>query len=218
MAAKKAKKLVCRFCGSVLENAGDRDALSGWTHNHPAVCPYRQDRMPSLNGVYVGDVWRNVHTKEERTVVAIRLGGAGTYTDREPVVQFDEMSGLGGWPLWSLTEHWESVTRPGEWPVTWHYSGHYRGERSARDKWRTPGYRGGSRRRKQYAYMHAYHSVSGHSIEWERTNVLWQLDPVEEEKRLQRERALAFVDSVESIDPTLAETVARVREMLAEAA
>src|SRR5262245_19067766 len=109
MGVKKKRKVVaCFYCGE--ESSTERDALSAFTHSHPAVCPYRNDRMPSLNGVHVGDVWRNRHTKEECVVAEIRLGGRGTYTDREPVVVFETEYGLGGHPLWSLVEHWESLT------------------------------------------------------------------------------------------------------------
>jgi len=215
---KKPKTLACRYCGDVLENAGNQDVLSAWTHNHPAVCPYRQDSMPSLNGVHVGDEWRNMHTGKVSRIEAIRLGGCGTYTDREPVVVLVDDDRPSDWrwvsptPLWSLVEHAEPITRPGEYPVPWTRSKRWRG-RSAQVKWRCPAYRGS--KRKSRAYFHAYHYVSGHIIEWERTNVLWQLDPVEEEKRLQQERAIAFVDSIEVVDPSLAETMASVREMLA---
>lgn len=195
MARQKAKTLACRFCGDVLENAGNRDELSGWTHNHPSVCPYRQDEMPSLNGVHVGDRWRNRHTGKVSVIEKIKLGGCGTYTDREPafVLRDEDDENHYRWisphPMWSLAEHWESLTRPGEWPVTWHYSKRYPGERTAREKWRTPGYRGGSRRRRQHAYWHAYHTVSEHSIAWEETNVIWQYDEVAEKDQL--ETALA---------------------------
>lgn len=235
--SRKPKTLVCRFCGEVCEKASQPDHLSGWTHNHPSRCPYRQDRMPSLNGVHVGDVWRNLHTKKEKEVIEIRLGGWGTYTDRESVVLFE--NDWMGSPLWSLVEHYEPVTRPGEYPVPWTRSRRFRG-RSAYAKWRGPGYRREDKRAKPHAYWHAYHHVSGYAIEWERTNVLWQVDPVAEqrekerqlelaeivelalsmaeEEREQRRRVLEFAQTMDTDDPILARVAANVAEMFAETA
>jgi hypothetical protein len=211
----KAKRLVCRFCGDELEQANDREHLSAWTHNHPSVCPYRQDRMPSLNGVHVGDVWRNLHTKKECVVTAIRLGGCGVYTDREPVIVFDDGLMMPH-PMWSLAEHWESLTRPGEWPVPWTRSKRFRG-RSAHQKWRCPGYRGG--RSKRHAYWHSYHSIGEHSIGWEATNEIWQMDP-ELEEHLTRldERDRLIREFLENVDPTAPDLAEQVTELFAKAA
>lgn len=222
--AKKGKALVCRFCGDVCENAGNRDVLSGWTHNHPAVCPYRQDSMPSLNGVHVGDVWRNRHTGKTSFVEAIKLGGCGTYTDREPVFVLrdedkeSEYRWVSPHPMWSLSEHWEPVTRPGEWPVPWTNKGKRKGGRWAHSKWRCPGYRGGTRKG-QHTYWHAYHSVGEHTIGWEATNVIWQMDPAVEAKKEQQRSVLEYVNSgVFDDDPLLARVAQNVREMFSEAA
>ena len=214
----KAKTLVCRFCGDVLEQANNRDYLSAWTHNHPSVCPYRQDEVPSLNGVHVGDVWRNLHTGEERTVTRIKLGGAGTYTDREPVFILNEGGGVGGWPMWSLVEHWEPVTRPGEYPVPWRKDRLYKDSRSAHVKWRTPRYRG-SKSKRQGAYWHAYHSVSEHSIGWQTTNDIWQMDPELEARfaRLDDEDA-RIREFLENADPDAPDLAEQVVELLGRAA
>jgi hypothetical protein len=216
--AKKAKTLSCRFCGDVLEDVGNRDHLSAWTHSHPSVCPYRQDRMPSLNGIHVGDVWRNMHTGEERTVTQIKLGGHGTYTDREPVFVLDERMGTGGWPMWSLVEHWEPVSRPGVFPVPWTKDKHYRGARSAYVKWRCPAYRGG-RRNRGHAYWHAYHSVAEHSIGWEATNRIWQMDP-ELEARFAKldERDRRIREFLENADPNDPDLAGKVTDLFAKAA
>lgn len=212
----KAKTLVCRFCGDELEQANNRDHLSGWTHSHPSLCPYRQDRMPSLNGVHVGDVWRNLHTKEERTIAAIRLGGCGTYTDREPVIVWDEDRDVAlPNPLWSLVEHWEPVTRPGEYPVPWTRSRRFRGGRSCLKKWRGPAHRG-RKSKAQRAYWHAYHSMAtDYSSTWA-SKEIWQMDPELERKREERVRALAYLDTID--DPYIADVVQRTREMFSEAA
>lgn len=210
----KAKRLVCRFCGDECENAGNRDVLSGWTHTHPSVCPYRQDQMPSLNGVHVGDVWRNRYTKQERTVTEIKLGGCGVYTDREPVIVFDDHRMPH--PMWSLSEHWECVTRPGEWPVPWTRK---KGGRWAHEKWRGPGYRGGSRKR--HVYWHAYHSIGGHSIGWEATNQIWQMDPeLEEQFAKLDERDRRIREFLENVDSTASEfeLAEQVTALFAEAA
>lgn len=221
MAMKKTKTLTCRYCGDECD-ASNRDVLSGWTHNHPAVCPYRTDEMPSLNGVHVGDVWRNTHTGKESVVEAIKLGGCGTYTDREPVVVLrDERDSEYRWvsptPLWSLVENSEPITRPGEYPVPWTRSKRWKG-RSAHQKWRTPGYRGSSRKR-QHAYWHAYHTVAGYSIEWERTNVLWQTDPKTELALEQAQRAREGAQELlDSGDELLAKVGAQMAEIFKEAA
>jgi hypothetical protein len=213
----KAKRLVCRFCGDELEQANNRDHLSAWTHNHPSVCPYRQDEMPSLNGVHVGDVWRNLHTGEERTVTRIKLGGRGAYTDSEPVVVLDEGMGTGGWPLWSLVEHWEPLTRPGEFPVPWTRSRRFRGSRSCHLKWRGPGYRGRKSKR-QRAYWHSYHSVSEHTIDWASTST-WQMDPeLEEHLAALDERDRLIREFLENVDPTAPDLAEQVTELFAKAA
>lgn len=180
MAKRRPKRLVCRWCGDECEKADDRDHRSAWTHGHPAVCPFRQDRMPALNGVHVGDVWRNRHTQNESTVVECRLGGYGTYTDREPVLVLT--SARDDWhhdiPLWSLVEHWDPVTRPGEYPVPWETSND-RGyeERWADDAYRSPFYRGSTNERER-AYWHATHHIDAQQngcIDWRSER--WQIDP-----------------------------------------
>ena len=214
----KAKRLVCRFCGDELEDSRNRDHLSAWTHNHPAVCPYRTDEVPSLNGVHVGDVWRNMHTGEERTVTRIKLGGRGTYTDREPVFVLDEGGGTGGWPMWSLVEHWEPLTRPGVFPVPWTKDKRWRGARSAYVKWRCPAYRGG-RKNKGHAYWHSYHTLDVHTIGWEATNRIWQMDPEQEErfaKLDEQERRIR--EFLENADPTAPDLAQQVTDLFAEAA
>ena len=216
MSKKKVKELACRFCGDRCER--ERDKLSGWTHSHPAVCPYRQDRVPSLNGVHVGDIWRNRHTKTEERVAEIRLGGSGTYVDREPTVVLFDLHGSQRWyshPLWSLVEHWEPVTRPGEYPVPWRKNRRFGREgRSAHKKWRGPGYRGSSRRG-PHAYWHAFHTVSEYSINWEITNKVWQIDPELGVREEQRQRMLARADELDK-DPDLKGVATQLREIYGE--
>jgi hypothetical protein len=60
--------------------------VSGFSFGHPSVCEWRRDRVPALNGVRVGDHWRNLHTRHVVRVFELRLGGAGSYGDREPCV------------------------------------------------------------------------------------------------------------------------------------
>jgi hypothetical protein len=84
MSRRRSRRRACRFCGEILEDA-NRESLSWWTHSHPSNCSYRTDRVPALNGVQVGDLWQNTHTRSIDRVVEIRLGGCGTYTDHEPV-------------------------------------------------------------------------------------------------------------------------------------
>ena len=217
---KRVKTLSCRFCGDVLENADNRDFLSGWTHSHPSVCPYRQDSMPSLNGVHVGDRWRNLHTKRVCVIEAIKLGGCGTYTDREPVfvLRDEEKESQYNWvspyPMWSLAEHWESLTRPGEWPVPWTRDRRFgKGSRSALVKWRTPAYRGSKSRRKTkaHAYWHSYHTVDEHSIGWEATNVIWQYDEVAEKEQME----LALMEQIQELLASTTEFDDNFREALA---
>jgi hypothetical protein len=208
----------------VLEDAGNRDNLSAWTHNHPAVCPYRQDEMPSLNGVHVGDVWRNRHTGKTSLIETIKLGGCGTYTDREPVFvlrdedEASEYRWVSPHPMWSLSEHWEPVTRPGEWPVPWTNKGKRKGGRWAHAKWRCPGYRGRTRK-SQHAYWHAYHSIGEHSIGWEATNRIWQMDP-ELEARLVKldERDRQIREFLENVDPNDPDLAGKVTDLFAKAA
>jgi hypothetical protein len=204
LAARKSKEVKCRSCGETCPN--EREALSAFTHSHPAVCPYREDRMPSLNGVHVGDVWRNRHTKRECTVGEIRLGGRGTYTNREPVIVWTDGSiGIGGEPLWGLAEHWEPVTRPGEWPVPWIYDKRFgKGGRSASEAWRCPGMRGYRNGRKKY--FHAYLRKEGEygSTGWD----WWQMDATDEEEAT----ALEFIASG---DPLLEKVGQAVLEALA---
>lgn len=220
MAVKKLKLLACRFCGDEID-ASNRDVHSGWTHSHPSVCPYRQDSVPSLNGVHVGDEWRNLHTKKVSVVTAIKLGGAGVYTDREPVIILGDLD--HDWesphPMWSLAEHWESLTRPGEWPVPWTRSKRFVG-RTAHLKWRGPGYRGRRKRRgRQYVYWHSYHFVDEYSIEWHRTDELWQIRPQEERALVEAERMReAALELLDSDDELLNRVGRQMAEIFAEAA
>lgn len=207
--ARQRKRIACRFCGAE-PSSESYESKSHFDHSHPASCPFVTDRVPMLNGVRVGDLWENEHTGGVVRVIEIRLGGAGTYVDREPCVlvvdvwrdpkrddegelelglderpdletlttmEPDERSWIHEHPLWSLSEHWDPLTRPGEYPVPWHMETR-RGwtSRSADDEWRCPGYRGGAREDEEHAYWHAFHTVVGHGIQWERTNVLWQID------------------------------------------
>lgn len=195
---KKPAALVrCRYCRETHPKA---DAAS-WAHIHPAVCEFRQDRVPVLNGVHVGDHWRNLHTLSVVRVMECRLGGCDTYTDREPVVvvatiwappqqepggQMTLGSDLGepadldalepdGWwsvhPLWSLVEHWDPVTRPGCYPVPFNLDD--RGWRSAARRWRGPGHRGAPDRK--HAYYHSVIPSDGrYCLDWDVLTRLWQ--------------------------------------------
>lgn len=189
--SKRPKRIACRYCGEECEHADKADHRSAWTHSHPSKCSYRQDDMPSINGVHVGDIWRNLHTGKQERVVALKLGGAGTYTDREPVAVLEDADDLdgGAWldahPLWSLVEHWDPVTRPGEYPVPWEEEDLYGNGtmwRSTADEWRSPGYRKADRPHGMpdddgdgpHAYYHAWHVIREHCSEgWE----WWQVDP-----------------------------------------
>ncbi len=183
---RRPKMLACRYCGDECDTSS-AEHYSAWCHGHPSVCPYRQDRVPSLNGVHVGDIWKGrYHENAFREVVEIRLGGDSTYTDREPVVVTQDAESehdrRSEWPLWCLVEHNDPVTRPGEYPVPWKLGledGSRQDARWAADEWRCPGYRGGhaDNEDRDKAYWHAYHTVVGHGIQWERTNELWQIDP-----------------------------------------
>lgn len=179
------KRLACRFCGDTIDRTKG-DHLSWWNHNHPSACPYRTDRVPALNGVHVGDEWRNTHTQDVVRVQEIRLGGDGTYTDREPTLLLADVDAdeAPPWrmpqPLWSLAEHYEPVTRPGELPVPVEPDERFPGCVSAVDEWRSPGYRhpeDPERDEGPHAYWHSFHTVIGYGIQWERTNELWQIDP-----------------------------------------
>lgn len=205
MAKAKPKRLACRFCG---ETWARQDA-ENVKHSHPAVCPHRQDRVPALNGVHVGDLWRNLHTGHVIRIEQIRLGGAGTYVDREPIVDgptvyercndesrldvlleptVDELAtaepvrepygSMGGWPLWSLVEHWEPLTRPDDYPVPWEMEqrGGFKPMRSTVDPYRCPGLRGSTwSEDKGKQYWHAWHVSDGKhcTSNWE----WWQIDP-----------------------------------------
>lgn len=196
---KGPKVLVCRYCGDECD-ATNRDVLSAWTHNHPSVCDHRTDSVPSLNGVHVGDVWRNLHTKEEREITELRLGGAGVYTDREPVVVLGDRGGMGGWPMWSLVEHWEPISRPGVYPVPWTRSKRWKG-RSALLKWRGGGIRGkGRRSRRQHAYWSSYHTIEDYISGW---STFWQHDPMDEERKEIARRMIASATEM-ALDPFLA--------------
>jgi hypothetical protein len=173
--------------------------------------------MPSLNGVHIGDVWRNLHTGNEFAVAEIRLGGRGTYTDREPVIVWDDRHfGIGGETMWGLAEHWEPVTRPGEWPVPWKKDRRFgRDGRSAHEAWRTPGIRGLKRRRSKY--FHTYLEMDGEysSKGWN----WWQVDPAAEEKQQKIDNALAFaLELIESEDPLIRKVGENVLATFAEAA
>lgn len=212
---KKPKRLTCRWCGDTID-ARNGDTVSAWSHGHPSVCPYRQDRVPVLNGVHVGDLWENQHTGHVFRIIEIRLGGAGVYTDREPVFRTGdvwdppepqegtleaelvverpplaeleqmpvtkERDIMGGETMWFLAEHCWPLTRPDDFPVPWEYDegrGRSHEWRSTVREWRCPGYRHPEEPEadKDAQYWHAYHTVIGHGIQWERTNVLWQVDP-----------------------------------------
>jgi hypothetical protein len=211
---KKVKELACRFCGDRCSK--ERDKLSSWSHSHPANCPYRQDRMPSLNGVHVGDVWRNRHTKTEVRVIEIRLGGSGTYVDREPTVVLEDLDSRrwsSAHPLWSLTEHWQPITRPRRYPVPWKKDERFgKNGRSTRKDWRGPSYRGGSTEDESHAYWHAFHIVSGYVIDWESTNVIWQIDPELELREQERQRMLEAADRLDE-DPYLSRVATQLREI-----
>jgi hypothetical protein len=78
----------------------------------------RQDSVPALNGVAVGQWWRNIHTKRVRQVREIRLAGLGTHTAHyESIIlaedgeDDDVRFGLGGEALWSICEHCELVEK-----------------------------------------------------------------------------------------------------------
>ena len=206
--AKRKSNVVCRFCG---EEAPPGEH-SHWDHSHPAQCPFVTDRVPSLNGVHVGDLWQNCHTKGISRVEEIRLGGVGVQVDREPSLVMvevwsppevkegelqledgampsleelatcepDEHAWFHEHPLWSLAEHNDPLTRPGEYPVPWEMEERRGGyvSRSVVDEWRGPAYRGGAKedRVPDAAYWHAFHHVEGYGIKWEMTNVLWQVE------------------------------------------
>lgn len=202
---KKVKKQVaCRNCGATSD--ADKESVSHFTHGHPSACPYRQDRVPALNGVHVDDLWRNLHTRAVVRVTELRLGGGGTYADREPTATteyvwakehrddgtlladadaeptLEELQatpstptvyGFDDTPLWSLVEHWEPLTRPGEYPVPWEDCDRFPGGRSAVDAFRCPALRGDpddeerNARNEGAAYYMAFHSADArYSIDW----------------------------------------------------
>jgi hypothetical protein len=167
MRARRPRRLACRYCGDEID-ATNADAASHYRHSHPAACPHRTDSVPALNGVRVGDVWRSLHdTTGHATarIAEIRLGGVGTYTDREPVVILEHDDGTDfsmPWPLWCLVEHMEPITRPDEYPLPWEPDKRYRDSRSAADEWRGPAYRRDDGDERTGAYFHAWHTLSGH--------------------------------------------------------
>jgi hypothetical protein len=178
--ARKPKRLGCRYCGSMVD-VTSADHASAFTHGHPSECSYRTDRVPALNGVHVGDLWRNLHTLEDRRVHEIRLGGDCTYTDREPTVLLapvdaDPHDFAMPHPLWSLVEHWEPLTRPDCFAVPSTPSERFPTGRSAADEWRCPGHRrvDGDDERDR-AYFHAWHVARGYCSE--RWGAPWLYDP-----------------------------------------
>lgn len=72
---------------------------------------HRQDSVPCLNGVAVGQHWRNLHTGKVERVESIWLAGLATNTAHSESVEFevDEDGWRWGHPLNSLVEHWELV-------------------------------------------------------------------------------------------------------------
>lgn len=206
---KKPKLLACRNCGTTTKT--DRETLSGFVHSHPEVCPYRRDKVPAMNGVHVGDHWRNLHTGIIVRVIECRLGGTGTYTDREPVYvtadvwkperdegkldfgaaeptlteleESDAFADCWDWvsptTMWSLSEHYEPVTRPDEYPVPWELRTDDRGHESrwAAEPWRTGGLHNPSgvedddgpmdTEAVEDAYYHAFHTRDSRwSMDW----------------------------------------------------
>jgi hypothetical protein len=85
----------CKFCKATVD--GSLESVSHFTHSHPLVCPWRDDRVPALNGVHVGDHWMNQHTKSVVRVTEIRLGGHGTYCEHEPTVMLDDVDIVAGY-------------------------------------------------------------------------------------------------------------------------
>lgn len=142
---KRPRRLQCQWCLEVID-ASNPDTRSHWLYQHPSSCAYRGDRVPSLNGVYVGQRWENVHTGGVETVSEIRLGGSGTYTDREPTVLLVEEAErvyLNPHPLWSLCEHWRPLdgadAMPFEGlPMPTEPDRRYPGSLSTLDPWRCP--------------------------------------------------------------------------------
>lgn len=72
----------------------------------------RQDSVPCLNGVAVGQHWRNIHTGSVECVESIWLAGVSTHTAHYESIEFEVEEGHWrgmGQSLWSLVEHWELV-------------------------------------------------------------------------------------------------------------
>lgn len=81
----------------------------------------RQDSVLALNGVVVGQFWRNIHVGHVERVSEIRLAGMGTHTAHyESIILLEEgkeivgMFDISGQALWSLVDHWEQVEFVGE--------------------------------------------------------------------------------------------------------
>jgi hypothetical protein len=122
----------------------------GVNDDHAAWCrevidfENRQDSVPALNGVEVGQYWRNVHVGSVQRVVEIRLGGLGTHAAHyESIVLLKEgqevadMFDISGQALWSICDHWEQVELAGdEWvaadpqPFVWEARGDAREQRA----------------------------------------------------------------------------------------
>jgi len=72
----------------------------------------RHDSVPDLNGVEVGQYWRNVHVANIQPVTAIHLAGLGAHAGHYESIMLGEDSFAGmGWTLWSLSQHFELVER-----------------------------------------------------------------------------------------------------------
>lgn len=82
--------------------------------------------VQGVNGVWVGQLFRNLHTGQVHKVGRVQLfstqaKAAGT----EPVVYWEDEDWGLGWPLWSLAEHWdlidpetfETLPHPCEWEL-----------------------------------------------------------------------------------------------------
>lgn len=108
--------------------------LYGVTDDHAVWCrevinfEEREDAVPCLNGVAVGQQWQNIHTGVVCVVTQIRLGGLATHTAHyESIVLLPEDVAPdtldSGWALWSMGEHWQLVEngkrvepQPEVWP------------------------------------------------------------------------------------------------------
>lgn len=117
---------------SVLESTAHR--RFGITDDHAPWCrevvnfDERDDAVPCVNGVSVGQRWQNVHTRSICTVTQIRLAGLGSHTAHyESIVLLpdgvspDKLD--SGWALWSIGEHWqlldENDKRVEPQPIVW---------------------------------------------------------------------------------------------------